>query len=80
MPIMAGRPCAAGVFYVRRDLQDRLAPQAFGWNNGVPQLRGTGDDEFACDARRYEAGSFNILDCWPQCCACYCLRARRHRR
>ena len=55
-------PCAAGVFYVRRDLQDRLAPQAFGWNNVrcsgyVAQEQMT----LRTDARRYEAGSFNIL-------------------
>ena len=55
-------PCAAGVFYVRRDLQDRLAPQAFGWNNvRCPDYIAQEEMTLRTDARRYEAGSFNIL-------------------
>ena len=55
-------PCAAGVFYVRRDLQDRLAPQAFGWNNvRCPDYIAQEQMTLRTDARRYEAGSFNIL-------------------
>ena len=55
-------PCAAGVFYVRRDLQDRLAPQAFGWNNvRCPDYIAQEQMNLRTDARRYEAGSFNIL-------------------
>ena len=55
-------PCAAGVFYVRRDLQDRLAPQAFGWNNvRCPNYVAQETMNLRRDARRYEAGSFNIL-------------------
>ena len=55
-------PCAAGVFYVRRDLQDRLAPQAFGWNNvRCPDYVAQEEMILRTDARRYEAGSFNIL-------------------
>ena len=55
-------PCAAGVFYVRRDLQDRLAPQAFGWNNvRCPNYVSREPMNLRSDARRYEAGSFNIL-------------------
>ena len=55
-------PCAAGVFYVRRDLQDRLAPQAFGWNNvRCPDYVAQETMNLRRDARRYEAGSFNIL-------------------
>ena len=55
-------PCAAGVFYVRRDLQDRLAPQAFGWNNvRCPNYVSRETMNLRSDARRYEAGSFNIL-------------------
>jgi len=55
-------PCAAGVFYVRRDLQDRLAPQAFGWNNvRCPDYVAQEQMTLRTDARRYEAGSFNIL-------------------
>jgi cysteine desulfurase/selenocysteine lyase len=55
-------PCAAGVFYVRRELQDRLAPQAFGWNNvRCPNYVAQETMNLRSDARRYEAGSFNIL-------------------
>ena len=55
-------PCAAGVFYVRRELQDRLAPQAFGWNNvRCPDYIAQEKMTLRTDARRYEAGSFNIL-------------------
>ena len=55
-------PCSAGVFYVRRELQDRLAPTAFGWNNvGCPDYIAQEQMTLRTDARRYEAGSFNIL-------------------
>ncbi len=55
-------PCAAGVFYVRRELQDRLTPQAFGWNNvRCPDYIAQEQMTLRTDARRYEAGSFNIL-------------------
>ena len=55
-------PCAAGVFYVRRELQDRLAPSAFGWNNvRCPNYVAQETMNLRSDARRYEAGSFNIL-------------------
>ena len=55
-------PCAAGVFYVRRELQDRLAPSAFGWNNvHCPNYVAQETMNLRSDARRYEAGSFNIL-------------------
>ena len=55
-------PCAAGVFYVRRELQDRLAPTTFGWNNvRCPNYIAQEEMTFRTDVRRYEAGSFNIL-------------------
>ena len=55
-------PCAAGVVYVRRDLQDRLTPSAFGWNNvRCPNYVAQETMNLRSDARRYEAGSFNIL-------------------
>ncbi len=55
-------PCAAGVFYVRRELQERLAPSTFGWNNvRCPNYVAQGEMKLRTDARRYEAGSFNIL-------------------
>ena len=55
-------PCAAGVFYVRRELQNHLTPSAFGWNNvRCPNYVTQETINFRTDARRYEAGSFNIL-------------------
>ncbi len=55
-------PCAAGVFYVRRELQNRLVPSAFGWNNvRCPNYVAQETINLRTDARRYEAGSFNIL-------------------
>ena len=55
-------PCAAGVFYVRRELQERLAPSAFGWNNvRCPNYVAQEEMKLRNDVRRYEAGSFNIL-------------------
>jgi selenocysteine lyase/cysteine desulfurase len=47
---------------VRRELQDRLAPSAFGWNNvRCPNYVAQEEMKLRTDARRYEAGSFNIL-------------------
>ncbi len=55
-------PCSAGVFYVRRELQDRLVPTTFGWNNvRCPNYIAQEEMTFRTDVRRYEAGSFNIL-------------------
>ena len=55
-------PCAAGVFYVRRELQDKLDPLAFGWNNvRCPDYVAQETMSLRSDSRRYEAGSFNIL-------------------
>lgn len=55
-------PCAAGIFYVRRELQERLVPSAFGWNNvRCPNYIAQEEMHLRTDARRYEAGSFNIL-------------------
>jgi cysteine desulfurase / selenocysteine lyase len=55
-------PCAAGILFVRRSLQAELRPALLGWHNvacpdfiAQPQLR------LRNDARRYEAGSHNLL-------------------
>jgi cysteine desulfurase / selenocysteine lyase len=55
-------PCAAGLFYVRKSLQEKLHPTVFGWHNvKCPDF--IAREEFALrqDARRYEAGSANLL-------------------
>ena len=55
-------PCAAGIFYARKSLQDRLRPTAFGWHNvRCPGYVAQEEMVFRADARRYEAGSQNLL-------------------
>lgn len=55
-------PCAAGVFYVRSEVQDRLTPTVLGWNNvRCPDYVAQEELEFRRDARRYEPGSQNLL-------------------
>ncbi len=55
-------PCAAGVLYVRREVQARLAPIVHGWHNvKSPQFLTAEDLHFRNDARKYEAGSQNLL-------------------
>ncbi len=55
-------PCAAGILYVKRSIQDHLRPAAFGWNNvHCPQYIARDTLDFMPDARRYEAGSANLL-------------------
>lgn len=55
-------PCAAGVLYVRRDRQEHLIPTVHGWNNiRCPNFIAQESIEFKHDARRYEAGTYNLL-------------------
>lgn len=55
-------PCAAGVFFVRKTAQEKLAPQVYGWNNvNCPNFAAQEQIVFKPDARRYEAGSENLL-------------------
>jgi selenocysteine lyase/cysteine desulfurase len=54
-------PCGAGIFYVRRSLQEILVPKIYGWHN----VRSAGfvareDLVFPPDGRRYEAGTANL--------------------
>lgn len=54
-------PCAAGLLYVRKEVQDRLKPTVFGWHNvRCPDFVAQEQMKHPPDARRYEAGSFNI--------------------
>jgi cysteine desulfurase / selenocysteine lyase len=51
-------PCAAGILYVRRELQDTLRPVAHGWHNvKCPNFLTQDEIVFRQDARRYEAGT-----------------------
>lgn len=55
-------PCAAGILYVRREVQERLRPTVFGWHNlRCPNFVAQEELKFRPDARRYEAGSANLL-------------------
>jgi cysteine desulfurase/selenocysteine lyase len=55
-------PCAAGILYVRKEVQDRLKPTTFGWHNvRCPNFTAQEQITFFPGARRYEAGSENFL-------------------
>ena len=55
-------PCAAGILYVRKSLQDHLRPTVFGWHNvQCPDFVAREELVLRPDARRYEAGSHNLL-------------------
>jgi selenocysteine lyase/cysteine desulfurase len=55
-------PCAAGLLYVRKSLQEELAPTAFGWHNiRCPNYTAQAQIVFQPDARRYEPGTANLL-------------------
>jgi len=55
-------PCAAGILYVRKEVQHRLRPVVHGWNNvRCPDFVAREEMEFRADARRYEAGTHNLL-------------------
>jgi selenocysteine lyase/cysteine desulfurase len=55
-------PCAAGIFYVRGAVQERLEPTALGWNNvRCPNYIAQEEMSFHSGARRYEAGTHNLL-------------------
>jgi cysteine desulfurase / selenocysteine lyase len=55
-------PCAAGLMYVRKELQHELQPTTQGWHNvRNPNFVAQEQIEYKPDARRYEAGSHNLL-------------------
>jgi selenocysteine lyase/cysteine desulfurase len=55
-------PCAAGIFYVRKAVQEQLRPAALGWHNvRCPNFVAQEQLVHPPDARRYEAGSANLL-------------------
>jgi cysteine desulfurase / selenocysteine lyase len=55
-------PCAAGILFVRRSLQTELQPSTFGWHNVLcPDFVAQPELQLRRDARRYEAGSHNLL-------------------
>ncbi|MBI5387468.1 MAG: aminotransferase class V-fold PLP-dependent enzyme [Verrucomicrobia bacterium] len=55
-------PCASGLLYVRQPVQEELRPTVFGWHNvRCPDFVAQEQIRFRSDARRYEAGSANLL-------------------
>ena len=55
-------PLAAGILYVRKPIQERLRPPVYGWHNvRCPNYVAQEKIDFPPDARRYEAGSANLL-------------------
>ena len=55
-------PCAAGIFYVRKELHDVLQPTVLGWNNvRCPNYVAQDTLALRSGAHRYEAGSDNLL-------------------
>ena len=55
-------PCAAGILFVRKALQQSLRPIALGWHNlRCPNYVAQEQMIFRPDARRYEAGTQNLL-------------------
>jgi selenocysteine lyase/cysteine desulfurase len=55
-------PCAAGLLFVRRGVQDSLRPALLGWHNvRSPNYVAQAELKFRSDARRYEAGTQNLL-------------------
>ena len=55
-------PCAAGLMFVKHDLQERLNPHIYGWHN-VRCANYVAAEEivFRRDAYRFEAGTHNLL-------------------
>jgi selenocysteine lyase/cysteine desulfurase len=55
-------PCAAGLLYVRKDLQAQLKPVVYGWHNvRCPQFVAQEELAFRSGPARYEAGTHNWL-------------------
>lgn len=55
-------PCGAGIFYVRRGLQESLNPPVWGWHNiRNPNFVAQDKIEFRQDARKFEAGTQNLV-------------------
>src|SRR5271156_6831227 len=55
-------PCGAGILYVRREMQDKLNPPIYGWHNvRSPNFVAQEIIEFRNDARKFEAGTHNLL-------------------
>jgi cysteine desulfurase / selenocysteine lyase len=55
-------PCGAGIFYVRRELQEKLNPPVYGWHNvRSPNFVAQEQIVFHNGAKKYEAGTQNLV-------------------
>jgi selenocysteine lyase/cysteine desulfurase len=55
-------PCGAGIFYVRRELQEKLNPPIYGWHNVKnPNFVAQEEIVFRSGALKYEAGTQNLV-------------------
>ena len=55
-------PCAAGILYVRKSVQEKLNPSVYGWNNvRCPNYIAQERIVLRPDSRRYEVGTANWL-------------------
>ncbi len=55
-------PCGAGLMYVRREVQEQVNPPVYGWHNvRCPDFVAQEQITFHADARKYEAGTHNLL-------------------
>src|SRR5208283_2178654 len=55
-------PCGAGIFYVRRELQEQLNPPIYGWHNvRSPNFVAQEKIIFRSGAVKYEAGTHNLI-------------------
>jgi len=55
-------PCGAGVFYVKKELQEKLNPPIYGWHNvRNPNFVAQDKIEFRSGAAKFEAGTHNLV-------------------
>jgi selenocysteine lyase/cysteine desulfurase len=55
-------PCGAGIFYVRREMQEKLNPPIYGWHNvRNPNFVAQDKIEFRSGAAKFEAGTHNLV-------------------
>ncbi len=55
-------PCGAGIFYVKRELQEKLNPPVYGWHNvRNPNFVAQEKIEFRGGAAKFEAGTHNLV-------------------
>lgn len=55
-------PCGAGLLYVKKDLQEKLNPQVYGWHNVKnPNFVAQETIEFRSGAKKFEVGTHNLI-------------------